>query len=253
MRDDLFMITCAARTGSTLLQAYIRSHPDVMMHGEVYPPRHVAALQGRYAAMMGGEDAVADITRYRDENQTAFLYKVVYDAQGYKRVGHKFKYEEMLLPQFAETREAVRRDTDIRILHIYRRNLLERFVSWWMVNHVTGVTMITDESERPEQRRVTIPFAEMERNFNEVSGRFAFVRKLLSNRPSYEVAYEDLVDEGRKDAILSEIQTFLGLDPVKLEAPLKKVTVRSMRELVENYDDLKGRFAGTPFAEFFEE
>ena len=95
--------------------------------------------------------------------------------------------------------------------------------------------MITCESERPGQRRVTIPFAGMERRVNEMSGRIAIVRKLLSNRSSYAVACEGLVREGRKDAILTDIGGFPELDPAAREVQIGKVTVRPMRVSVGTY------------------
>lgn len=252
MRDDLYMITCAARTGSSLLETSLMSHPDIMSHGEIYAPNRIGALRGRYSRYSREEDICRAMTKYRDANQTAFLYKYVYDAQGRKAVGHKFKHEELMLPKFAETREAIRRDTDIKIIHLRRHNLLERFVSWWVVRHVTGVTEIHSEESRPEITAVEVPLRACQESFDETTARYDFARKLFADHPSYEVVYEDLVGpEGEK--VMTEIQKFLGVTPQPLTSRLKKVVTKDMRSVIANFDELKSHFATTPYAEFFEE
>lgn len=252
MRDDLYMITCAARTGSSLLETSLLSHPDIMSHGEVYPPTHVGALRGRYTSLVQDDETQRALTEYRDANQTAFLYKYVYDSQGHRSVGHKLKHEELLLPKFAETREAIRRDSDIKIIHLRRENLFERFVSAWLVNRVTGVTEIHSDDQRPEFEAVTIPSKDCHENFDQTSARYAFFQKFFSKHPIFELTYEQLAGPER-ERILSEAQEFLGVEPRALTSNLKKVTPLSMRSIVTNYDELREHFASSPYASFFEE
>ena len=57
MRQGLYLITCAARTGSSLLETSLLSHPDIQSHGEVYDPNRVNALRGRYTALVQDEQA----------------------------------------------------------------------------------------------------------------------------------------------------------------------------------------------------
>ena len=252
MRDDLYMITCAARTGSSFLETSLLSHPDIMSHGEVYPPTHVGSLRGIYTPLTQDDDSRMELTKYRDSNQTAFLYKYVYDSQGHRRVGHKFKHEELLLPKFAETREALRRDTDIKIIHLRRENLFQRFVSAWVVNKVTGVTEIHSDDERPRVESVEIPPQACRDNFDQTGARYRFFQKFFSEHPVYELTYEQLVGAER-GRFLMEVQSFLGVEPKSLTSQLKKVTTPSMRSIVNNYDELKEHFAASPYAVFFEE
>jgi len=35
-RDNIYMITCPARSGSTMLVHLLRSHPDIISHDEVF-------------------------------------------------------------------------------------------------------------------------------------------------------------------------------------------------------------------------
>lgn len=193
MRSDLFMITCSARTGSTLLQTLLASHPDTLVHGEVYVPNRVAALSGRHSPLVKDEEKNALLTEFRDHNQPAFLYKYIYDAQGHKIVGHKLKHEELLLPKFAETREAVRKDIDIKIVTICRRNLFERFVSWWLVNQVNGVAIVTNDAKKPEFQTVSIPIGCCREDFDQTLGRYRFFSKFYDQHSTFELNYEDLL------------------------------------------------------------
>ncbi len=252
MRDDLYMITCAARTGSSLLETSLLSHPEIMSHGEVYHADRIGSLRGYYGAQVTDTEQNAALTRFRDANQTAFLYKYVYDAQGKKAVGHKLKHEELMMAKFAETREAVRRDTDIKIIHLSRINLFERFVSWWMAAKVTGVTEIHSDADRPEVTAAEIPAAACRENFDQVTARYGFFQTLFKDHPIFEVTYEDL-NSPRRDAVLAEIQAFLGVEARPLESRLKKVNVKRMRDLVSNYDALKEAFADSPYHAFFTE
>jgi LPS sulfotransferase NodH len=251
MRNDMFMITCAARTGSTLLQSYLRSHPDTTMHGEVYTTQRTSDLAGSFNALIRDPKSNEKLTRWRDANQTAFLYKYIYENQGKKAVGHKLKHDELLLPKFAETRECIRRDTDIKIIHLYRKNLFERFVSWWVVNHVTGITMLTDKSKDPEFKPTVIPVAACQSNFNDTIARYNIFSGLFAKHRVLKMTYEDLTGP-KRESVLAELTTFLEIDNIQLSSNLRKVTPKDLRQVVANLDEIVDYFTGTKYEQFFE-
>src|SRR5207249_6431079 len=43
-----FMITCPARSGSSMLVHLLRSHPEICAHDEVFSPDKVRGLSGKY-------------------------------------------------------------------------------------------------------------------------------------------------------------------------------------------------------------
>lgn len=251
MRNDMFMITCAARTGSTLLQSYLRSHPDTTMHGEVYTTHRTSDLAGKFNVLIRDTKSNEELTRWRDANQTAFLYKYIYESQGKKAVGHKLKHDELLLPKFAETRECLRRDTDIKIIHLYRKNLFERFVSWWVVNHVTGITMLTDTSKDPEFKPTVIPIAACQKNFNDTIAHYNIFSELFSKHRVLEMTYEDLIGPDR-ESVLANLMVFLEIDNLKLSSTLRKITPKDLRLVVANLDEIVDHFTGTKYEQFFE-
>ena len=46
-RDNGFMITCPARSGSSMLVHLLRSHPEICAHDEVFSPDKVRGLSGK--------------------------------------------------------------------------------------------------------------------------------------------------------------------------------------------------------------
>jgi len=250
MRPDLYMITCAARTGSSLLETSLLSHPDIQSHGEVYDPNRVSALRGRYTALVQDEDTNRTLTHFRDKNQTAFLYKYVFDAQGKKAVGLKLKHEELFLPKFAETREAIRRDTDIKIIHLRRDNLFDRFVSWYLAAKVTRITEIHSDDARPVIDSIEIPIKECHVDLDRSAARYAFFQKMFQHHPIFEVTYEDLTGERRSET-LDAIQEFLGVEPRELTSKLRKVVSKDLPSLVSNYHELAEYFSNTQHARYF--
>ncbi|TDK50405.1 sulfotransferase [Antarcticimicrobium luteum] len=251
MRSDLYMITCAARTGSSLLETSLLSHPDIQSHGEVYHPNRVSALRGRYTALIQNEERNSALTRFRDKHQTAFLYKYVFDAQGKKAVGLKLKHEELFLPKFAETRETIRRDTDIKIIHLRRDNLFERYVSWYFATKVTRVTEIHSEEARPTFDMVEIPVKECHIDLDRSAARYVFFQKMYQHHPIFEVTYEELAGDQRNQT-LEAIQRFLGVEPQELTSKLRKVVNKDLPSLVSNFSELAEYFSKTQHARFFE-
>lgn len=103
VRSDMFMITCAARTGSTMLVKLLRCHPSLLVHGEVWGDRILE------------DPAVGkEISRERFTRPEKVLYKYFLHSPGKKAVGFKLKYDEMTQPRWHEVRGLVERDLDLK-------------------------------------------------------------------------------------------------------------------------------------------
>ena len=121
-----------------------------------------------------------------------------------------------------------------------------------MAAKVTGVTEIHSNTDRPDMKAVTIPFAACKENFDQVSARYSFFQILFRHHPIYQVTYEDLAGP-RRETVFADIQSFLKVAPQPLQSRLQKVNIRTMRDSVANYDALKDGFADTPYSVFFTE
>jgi hypothetical protein len=253
MRDGLFVVTCAARTGSSMLMNLLQSHPDVMSHMEIFNPARVEGLSGVYRTRLAEEPRLEQRMRdLRKHAPAAFLYKLAFDTQGRRHAGFKWKYEELLLPMFAGARAVLLADTDIKIVHLRRRNLLRRYLSWWVANHVTGITMTRIGEKKPAVPPVLLDPVICQADFEMTLRSAEFVQHLFRKHQVLNVSYEDLTGEMAETAHAGLLE-FLGISPRPLRTVIAKLADDDLAQSIANFDDLKAHFQNTPFIQYFQE
>jgi hypothetical protein len=154
-RDNIYMITSPARSGSTMLVHLLRSHPEICSHGEVFSPQKITGITGTYLQKSRQQpDFIDRLSAERNRDPIKFLYKIALDLQGKKAVCFKLKHDELSLPEYKTLRDEIVNDTDFRIIHLRREDLLRRYLSHYIVNHFTHVTMAVHGQVVPEMPRV---------------------------------------------------------------------------------------------------
>ena len=132
-----------------MLVHMLRSNPEIICHGEVFNYRNIGGLAGRYNSLRKSvEHDKALLGLYRRDPNT-FLYKVVFDSQERKIAGFKIKTDEIFRRPYSGLRRLLQKDTDIKVLHLYRADLIGQFVSLKVVHDQTGLTLIHSEEQRP--------------------------------------------------------------------------------------------------------
>jgi hypothetical protein len=253
LRQGLFMISCAARTGSSMLANMLQSHPAILCHMEIFAPAKVEGFLGIYRQRMEDEEGYERrLHAYRRDHPSAFLYKIAFDSQNRRAVGFKFKHEEFLLPMFAEARQAILADLDIRVVHLRRRNLVKRYLSWHVANRVTGRTFAFEGQEKPHHDPVRLDPVECRNNIEETLRRETMVRAMLATHHSFDLCYEDLVGPDA-ELLLGRLQRFLGVEARSLRTAFVKLAEDHLRKEIANFKELAQAFAGTPLAVFLEE
>jgi hypothetical protein len=178
-RDNIYMITCPARTGSTMLVRLLQPHPDICAHGEVLSGDKVTGITGTYYRKSCEQpDFIDRLPIARDCDPVKFLYKIVLDLQGKKIVGFKLKHEELVLPEYKTLRDEITSDLDFRIIHLIRENLLRRFLSSYIVNRVTYMTVAFQGQSIPEVPPVRLDPYECQRDFQTAQEREEKFREL---------------------------------------------------------------------------
>jgi hypothetical protein len=145
----------------------------------------------------------------------------VFDAQGRRVVGFKFKTDEAFDPQFADIQEIIRGDADIRIVQLRRRNILDQYISHQVVLHQTGVTWIGDEADRPVVEPFEVDVRHAVAYVLDVLQREEDIARAYPEHRRFVVDYEDVVDPAHP--VLEALQQFLGVDPVALSTPTRKI------------------------------
>jgi hypothetical protein len=242
-----FLLTCPARTGSTMLNWFLRSHPDLCVHGEVLAPSGHMNLYGiDHRARSPLEGVLRTI---RDRDPVVFLRDFVWQAGDRAGVGFKGKYEELLRPEYAGVLEYIRGETGIRILHLWRENLLERYLSQYLAVNVYGMYNVVQGGQPPSQKVVSLPPEDCEADFQRTERRRAKFRSLLGSHPVLELTYEDLL--ASQGPTLRAVQQFLGVEERTLETKTLRIRTRTLRATIKNYDELADAFRDTPYGRFF--
>lgn len=247
------MITCSSRTGSTFLVHLLRSHSEIMCYGEIYSIPKPNGLAGRYADLIRDNPAYLDYIRdYRDGDLTRFLYKIAFDSQDRRISGFKYKYGQLETPALETATTQIIQDTDIKIIHLVRRNLLARYLSQYIANKVTGFTMRLQNDEMPDIPPVMLDPQACEKDFDKAMNHQAKYRNVFSAHPIFSIFYEDLLEEPSKSKVISELLSFLEVSDSPLSSPTQKIIQKPMSEAISNYTQLCDYFSFGPYAHLFQ-
>jgi hypothetical protein len=226
-----YIISCAARTGSSMLVHLLGSHPQVLSHGELFGHANVGGLAGRWQQRRTSEPWLRDrLLAWREEDPASFLQEVAFDAQGRRAVGFKFKTDEAFRPEFAEALRLIAGDPSIAVIHLRRRDLLAQYVSHQVV--LRGGPRFVREPD-VVVRRFRIDVAAALRQAKDVVSRDAAAAETYAAHPSIEVEYESIDT--------AAICRFLGVEPRRLTTPTRRI-IPDYRVVLENYDEAVAAF-----------
>ncbi len=86
--------------------------------------------------------------------------------------------------------------------------------------------------------------------FRYMQNREAHFDNFFRGHPSLALFYEDVIE--RPDEEFSRAQAFLDAEPAPLTVTSRRQNPEPLRDLLENYDELRDAFRDTPHAAFFE-
>lgn len=239
-----FIVLTRSRSGSNLLKNYLNSVSEVECFGEVFrhPDRLGWDRPGIYPKDFG-------IETYRQDPAEFLKTHFLKTQPGYvKAAGFKLFYYHSREDGREGLWDFLKQRTDIRILHLRRKNLIKVIASrelamktgvW--IDHSGGEQTDASVSISPEAFKAEIETTQQwERSLPE----------FFSEHPYQELVFEDLVKT--PEASLSEIQQFLGLSQsLKPISATKRQAKRPLSEILENFDELKAAFKGSDWARYF--
>jgi hypothetical protein len=212
------------RTGSSHLVSLLDSHPDVACwDDEVF-----------------GEGEVFDRSSYQDPSD--FLRNSVFRIDAHA-AGFKWLWREM--SRFTAAWEILK-ELDVLLIHTYRDNLLDSFISYQLatINQAFtswyGEYTITSFEAKHEDCLEWFESAEHCDYEIRKHAREAALRRL-------EIEYHELCKS--QDRVLA----FLDVSPRPLTSRLRKQRIGRQAEIIENYTELKARFATSRWAKYFVE
>lgn len=172
----------------------------------------------------------------------AFLEEAFAPAGTVRARGIRLSYEQARkYPQ--ALRWAAR--NDLRVIHLLRENGLKAIVSHFTAKK-RGVAHATSPLERVTLR---LPPREVERLLAQRHERVERYRAMLGGQRYCEVTYESFL--ARKEAETRRLLDFLGVERfVPLTSRLVKQNPDSLRDILENYEEIARALRGTAFEHY---
>ncbi len=176
------------------------------------------------------------------------LYNWNYDA-GVRAVGVKLLYIHARSGAEAVLWEWLAQQTQVRVIHVVRDNLLRQVVSLEQA-FATGQWMTTAD-RKIEPPRIELPVAHCEKMFGAIGRNRAAIRQFFHAHQVLEVRYEAMLAEG--DTVHRQLLDFLAVAPRPLSTELAKINSRPLADSITNYRELERHFADTEWAHFFDD
>jgi LPS sulfotransferase NodH len=226
-----FIILGRSRTGSNFLKGLLNSHTDIVCYGELF--------RGSDREDQNKYDAI----KFLDTN-VWYGY-----PKKFKAVGFKIFYYHSHKGQNQKLWKRILNDRSIKVLHITRKNMLNTLLS----RYKAGVSDKWANTKGSSEKNIqfNIPYSEAVKDFQWTKRLEQEYRVKLKNHKVFEIVYEDLEKDANK--IMNEVQKFLGMEIQKLAPSTFKQRSSSIRDSIENYDELKKRFKGSKWESFFDE
>lgn len=221
-----FVIISRSRTGSTLLMALLRAHPNVVCEGEIFKVLNGRSCRSIWDEFFGKRERII-----RQVGFKLFYY-------------HPFDDDKAVW-------DFIQDDPKVSILHLKRSNLLRALVSQ-KIGEKTKQWTQNIKDDRVLDKQIRIEEDECRQTFEQVSQYEQQTKERFEDsHPYMELGYEDL--SASRDATMREVFDFLDLPYYSSKTVMKKQNPEQMTDLLINYNELKQAFNSTKWAYLFKE
>jgi len=131
---------------------------------------------------------------------------------------------------------------DLRVIHLTRSNLLDRYVSEVRLRH--------NKQWNSGNPRLYISPDELLSEFRTIRQQEEYARRWFDGLAAFEINYENHLLNNFETALYS-IQDFLGLALEELTPQKEKLNYKPHHELIINYEELRRYFRMTEWSEHF--
>jgi LPS sulfotransferase NodH len=234
-----FVIICAPRTGSSHLVSVLSGHPELLVSGNIFDDRKRKRLYVFWPQEELTPEVKAELLDLRKSDPEAFLEHIFNHNFGRRHVGFKiFKGEN------DDILDRIMRDSDIRKVVLYRRNVLANFSSA-LVARKTGQYGLKEGKPTGEVPKIKFSEERFIKFHNKYASFFQFVTSRLNalGQEFCFLSYEDI----NEPHVLANLVTFLGGDPGK---PMLKEN-QFKRQTKQNSSDILSRFSNAYEVEGF--
>jgi len=240
-----FIILGRSRTGSNLLRSLLNSHPQVVAFNELYRARERISWGLPYYPQS------SRLLTLRQRDPVGFLESEVYGTypRSVAAVGFKIFYYHAQDDDWKILWDHLLAQRDLRVIHIKRDNMLRTHLSRKRAQITNSWENRSGRQER--NPAVTLDYAECLHDFETTRGWEQRFDELFHDHPRCVVHYEQLAADYVAQS--ARIMEFLGVPPLPVEPLTRKQSRAPLSAQIINYADMKRQFAGTPWADYFDE
>ncbi len=164
-----------------------------------------------------------------------------------RHVGFKIFYYHPLDTTDRTVWDMLRSDSDIRVVHLQRRNMLRTVDSRKIADQTDVWDQQTDRGIELEHRRVVLEFDECVEEFDQMERWRAEIAQDFSDHKVYDLWYEHMVEDR---SVLMDLQAFLGVEHPRsdLASAYVRQNDEPLSELIINYQDLAAQLLESRWA-----
>jgi LPS sulfotransferase NodH len=225
-----FIILGEERTGSTYLQMLLASNQSILSLGELF--------NSDESIRRKGIDLGSPIAE--DDDPIKYLESEVYKKwpKEIKAVGFKLFYTHARHGVWKALWDHIK-GSDIRIIHMKRRNLLDRYVSHKLAER-SGDWIRLKKENGVMSEAITLNVSECADAFHKSEWWQKKADEFFRNSQKAILFYEDLCEDPNAES--KRIQEFLSLKPQKLTSITEQQRTKKKSEVIVDFYDLKHQF-----------
>jgi LPS sulfotransferase NodH len=238
-----FIILARSRTGSNLLRSLLNEHSQVKVYSELV--RSDENIDWGFPEVPKPKSALA----LYQKDPVAFLEKRIFGKYppGTRAVGFKLFYYHAAFEKGKQIWSYLSSQTDVKIIHLKRKNILATHLSRKKADITGSWANVTGKSE--EQAQFTLDYEDCLHDFQRTRAWEQDYDLFFNRHPLLDVTYENLSTDYQAE--IKRVQEFLELPEERVAPKTYKQTNLPLSESIYNFRELKERFQGTQWEEFF--
>ncbi len=265
-------IYTGSRSGSNYLVNLLNSHPQITNYGEVLG--EWTLLRKLHTKIKLGGQSIFDYLNYIYTNPVFFYIAQIYSAIARLRSGKSINFKHRRQVKTVGVKDFhmnlsgdkkslwsfFKNDEEMLIIHLYRENILKKFISLEMMSSTKVVSSHQIESNpKDSEPKNQLPklyvdpqmvLQRLEKSHTMLQERMEALNQLPQRRV-FHLRYEDLFSSGSsqhnyRDAIFQ----FLGVEPINVESSHRKLLSKDLADVIENYDQVYDTLSKTKFAKY---
>ncbi len=242
-----FIVAGTQRTGTSLINQSIRSHPNIVSFSEVFLFRQRRGLlyksmgknmEGSYRQYLDEDCYTRHLSHIFSRRQIVYKYlDQLYRQESADAVGFKFMIDQA--KQFPEVVSYIQ-EKKIKVLHVIRENLLKTLVS----RTAAKTRNMYHTADEVEVNKVVIPTSRLIDSLDRIQREIDGWKELSYNTPYLPVTYESFTREREPEVL--RILDFLEVSSVEnLTSSLQKINPDNLSEVILNFEEVKRVLSGT--------